>query len=687
MKKIAIFLLFSLLLPISNSADLKSFITPYLYSTENYTLDVQLINISLSSGNYSMVLIKGTHIFLLNVTDGIVFVNKTDIVKGILQSYYITVVYPTKNEIASITEYFNIFQGSRASEDNCEALTGLKYGTCTYQNNCQACFSVPVCRAVMQGTQTTPDATSSLLVKSILPFQNDLGIMDTNASAFYGNIANINETSDAALLLQNALKNLKAIQSAANDVLVAPVSNMYNGDFRNPNALGFCYPIAYNLTALSTAIDKATSLSNRVPTAEAINNQVSLIVGSTTERAINRTLREEREVFENYYSKILNRYQNVSNTTTLALSYIEDNDTEEEIKLLASNLTLIRSFGDKRNYSEANSTAMVFFVLADETEKDAKSLISTYNSIRELNETVSNNLLKADLYIEKTDTSLRDKLDSLSTRKASVEAVIDETPLQSDDAALTLNELRDLSEKSEELIDEKMSRRVQQLDSILINLARPFIGFSLNIINSITPLDSLQKERYTQSIIIAGLAIIDFILIAGSLGLFFYFVRSRKITLHKIAKILWAIIFLFGFLIVILGSFAINNILSRQTAPTTLDVFMREVSYANSIAVIRDITNATEVAKITSCTKNITASLSSLNKPILNYTFDGENCIKANEGKSKSACLSEINLNPMFIVKQSNQNKTTFFVFYLKRAVVEGSGNYLSECTIAKALK
>jgi hypothetical protein len=688
MRKTTVFLILNLLLLTSNSADLKSFITPYLYSTENYTVDVQLVNISLSSGNYSLVIIRGAHTFLLNTTDGITFVNNTATIKEIIQTYYITVVYPTKTELISINESFNIFQRSRGSEENCEALSGLKYGwSCTCTNNCQSCFSVPACRAIMYGTLTSPDICSSLLVQAIIPFEKDLKIMDTNTSAFYSYIASVNETSDAAALLQSAVANLKAIKNAAEDVLVPPAKNLYDANPANMNAIGLCYPIIYNITAISNTIDKTTSLSSRVPTAAGINNQVSLIMTNTIERAVNKTMREEREGFENYYANITKRYLNVSNRTTLALSYIKDNETEGEFKLLRANWSLIRTLGDKRNYSEANSTAMVFFVLADETEKDAKSMISTYESIIKLNETITNSLLKADFYIEKTDVVRREKLDLLQTKKESVEATVDELPLAPEDATLALSELNQLAEKSEELLVEKSSVRGQQLDSILIGFSRPFIGISLDLINRMTPLDSLQKEKYTNSIIIAGLAIADFILISGPLVIFLYFVHSKKITLHKLAKILWVIIFAFGFLLVILGSIATYNMLSKQSEPKTLDVFMSEVSNAPSIAVIKEITNSTELRNITQCTKEVTASLSSLNKTILNYTFDGESCFKENELKSKVDCLNEISLNPMFIIKQSDQNKATFYLFYLKRAVIEGDGDYLKECAIARALK
>ncbi|MEM3690632.1 MAG: hypothetical protein QXZ40_02815, partial [Candidatus Micrarchaeia archaeon] len=81
--------LVSLLLLVSflHAVNITEFVTPYLYTWENYTRDVKILPANLASGNYSIVVINNTYTFLLNLSDRIYFVESQQQIDSILREY------------------------------------------------------------------------------------------------------------------------------------------------------------------------------------------------------------------------------------------------------------------------------------------------------------------------------------------------------------------------------------------------------------------------------------------------------------------------------------------------------------------------------------------------------------------------------------------------------------------------
>jgi replicative DNA helicase len=699
MKKGILLLSLLLLASISQAQlNITNFTMPYLYKGENYSKDVRVVNATLSSGNYSIVIINGTYAFLLNMSENISFVENQGQIATILTDYYTLSTYPTKAELDALNSSFQSFLSSRGGDElECRVITGLSnpdgtpHLTCTVENNCLSCRTVPVCKDYMDHTLQSPDPMSSPVAKSILAMSYDFDVLETNMSKFKENIANLSSGISSSLI---AIKeSLTAIKSAINDIGKPPISRIYEqyATTHSNDALDFCkdFYSRYNLTALNSALDKATTLSSRVPTQAITNDQIASIIDKTAERKLNRTIREQREAFDAKYADLLAKKSNLTDKANNLLSHIRDNETAKQLVALDQTLVKIRQLGDARNYSGADLLAQNFSQSANATDSYISGLLASYDALVTANSSASDALFEAWLYVEPEDFVTNSRLEDLNTQKISVEFTV------YNDSPMTLSEINNLSDEltgirlnANAIRDEEASASSQQVNNLLAIIAKPVVSFSFSIIDSFMPLSYADKEKNASLIIGALLLISDIALFLIVIGAFFYLVRSRRIELHRLAKILWAFIFVFFLLLLVLGSLAIYNIADMQSHPTSFGPFISEFKKSVKVGIVADLTdlNGTMRESITNCSAKIASKMESLQKSVMHYKYDGDSCIADNNTLSKSSCQNALDANPVIILRSGAENKATFTVFYTKKALFEGDEKFFRECTISRVL-
>ena len=673
------------------------FTIPYLYKGENYSRDVRVLSSTLSSGNYSVVIINNTYTFLLNISDRIYFVENQQQIDSLLREFYSKTVYPTKVELDALNSSFQSFLSSRWSELDCKVITGLvdpnnvPRFTCTSENMCQSCQAVPVCRAYMFATVTSPDLMSSPLAKAIARMDYDISIINTNVTKFNDNIANL--SSDISQSLSSIKESLTAIKSAVDDIGKPPVSKLYEqyAATHSRDALDFCLDFHknYNMTALNSAISKATELTSRVPTENATVQQVSSIFNSTPERKLNRTRREEREAFNLFYTGLLERRSNITEKASIVLSHIKDNETANQLKLLDDMLDDIRELGDNRNYGGADLLSKNFSLTADTLDTHLSQLTITYNELLGRNESASDALFSAWLRVGPEDLLTRSRLDDLYTQKASIEFTIyNNSPMSLSETNNMSDELLAIQLNADAISEEKASASSQQMNNLIAVIAKPLISFSLGLIDPLMPLSYADKERNAPTIMGVMLLLFDIFILVICIGAFLLFVRSRRIELHRLAKILWAFIFTFVVLLLALGSLAVYNVVDMQSHPTTYDAFLSELKASTKVGVVAELTGMNETMKerISNCSERIASKLGSLQKYVMLYRYDGENCLAGNMTQSRTSCESDIDANPVIVLQSGEENKATFRVLYTKKALFEGDEKFFSDCMISKVL-
>jgi len=677
------------------------FVTPYLYKGENYSRDVRMTDAKISSGNYSIVIINNTYTFLLNTSDRIYLVENQASINSVLRQYYTTATYPTQVELNSLNSSFQSFLASRGKEEaECLVVTGLENPdrsprlTCTADNICESCQSVPVCRDVMKGTQETPDPMSSPLVQAIAVMSVDFPLIRGNISVFNSQMAGIGNSTDVSASLLAMQQSLTSLNSLLGDMEKLPVEIIYEQytDYYNHKALGFCrnFYKVYNLTALSSAINQATQLSSRVPTEGTLEGWVSSIFDSTPTRKLNRTIREDREKFDAAYAVLLDRRNSIVQRANQSLLYIRDNSTIKQLTSLDDTLSQIAELGDKRAYDNASRLSRNFSLMADIADSQVSGLETTYNQILVNNESASDALFKAWLYLEPQDFVLNDKLELLRTQKASVDFTIyNSSPFSLSQANQLSDQLLNIQLSANAIVDEKSAATSNQMNSLVSVIAKPAVSFSLGVVNSVIPLSYADKEKNTSTIIAVILIAMDLFILLLTFGAFFFFVRSKRVELHSVAKIAWAFIFVFFIVLLALSTLAIYNVADLQSHPTNFGPFLSEMKSSSKVGVVVELTdlNATMTEKMVNCSERIASKLTSLNKSVMDFRYDGDNCFAGNLTQSKSSCENDIDANPVMILRSGEEDKATFMVFYTKKATFEGGEKFFEDCLVTKTLE
>jgi len=89
---------------------------------------------------------------------------------------------------------------------------------------------------------------------------------------------------------------------------------------------------------------------------------------------------------------------------------------------------------------------------------------------------------------------------------------------------------------------------------------------------------------------------------------------------------------------------------------------------------------------VSNCSDRVASKLGSLQKYVMHYSFDGDNCLIENETSSIASCESILDAHPVIILRSGEENKATFNVFYTKKALLEGDESFFSGCMISRVL-
>ena len=131
---------------------LEDFLSPYLYSGENYTADANVTQIDTSGGHYLLIQMRGQDAFFVSRTaednaTAYSLVNDSSTIFTAIRTLGVSSTYPTQAELDNLTALISAFDASRhPREDDCTQSIGLdRPGATCDLDRCESCMSVPVC--------------------------------------------------------------------------------------------------------------------------------------------------------------------------------------------------------------------------------------------------------------------------------------------------------------------------------------------------------------------------------------------------------------------------------------------------------------------------------------------------------------------------------------------------------------
>lgn len=686
------FLALLLLASLTQAATLEDFLTPYLYPGESYSADVSPSQFEAAGGHYVLVSVRGQEAFLLNRTlaadnsTAYSFVNDTESIFQILRLRSSNATVPAQSRLDAISALITQFQSSREPrEGDCEHVTGVGRGrTCTLAR-CEACMVVPICSQVMP-------YWGDDFIQSIIYFDGNLTILDASVASARSNLSLAgNESYDSAAMLDGAASAIGTAIVRTQSILANHVfgceirSTWCYSPTRDPATL-YCLPPRYNITALQMAQANATALKGTVVTNSSLRARAQSLYTATNTRDIDRILRLENATFSAFVSVLQRKEANVSAAADRMLLKISDEELRADVGILGELLLNISQFGLDRNYTAANDTTAQFHVLAEKIDARTRMLEGEYAEVLSANETATLALFRAQLVLEPQDYSLSSELQQYAAQKGAMDQLLSGklAPGDIDDAR---DDLGHLASRADAITASKRGQRVQQVGVWLGTVARVASGYIISAIGAVTPLSPAAKEGYARSLPTLVMTLLALFIYAGCLALFGLLAYKRRIQLNRVALILWAIIFMFLFILMGIGTITANSLVQQQVSRSTFDLFSRSVGSSPVSVIVISPGNASSgsLEIMRSCAASISANLTSLGKSAPLYEFTNEtSCVSNNVTRGISECQAEFNDYPVFMLSAGNETSTSFYVYYAKEASLRGNDTFYAQCLVSR---
>lgn len=267
---LALLVLSSFLLGASVS-DVNLFAFSYLNENETFTK----IPFNISDTQYYIINVSEPSFIIQIPTDGsITVLTDKSAIRDSLIAYYASEGLSQENfklnqsyidELLSLVDSYN---ESRGNEWACRNLTGIDRFPCIDMETCwRACYT-PVCQQLKIGS-------GEPFLDMIWAFSNSSFSIDLNLSEFDSKLSSTSEFSstqqidELVLLLENTVNNSLAVN---------------NDEMFDPQALGLCIPVDYNLTALYQAQADLLAKRDEILPLLTVNDTADAIYNSTMQR-------------------------------------------------------------------------------------------------------------------------------------------------------------------------------------------------------------------------------------------------------------------------------------------------------------------------------------------------------------------------------------------------------------------
>ena len=683
-----------LLASLAQAATLEDFITPYLYPGENYSADVSPAQFEAGGAHYVIAGIKGQDAMLLNRTLGAgnatsySFVNDTEAIFAILRQRSMNATTPPQEGIDRILSLIDAFQASRnPREMDCKHVTGLTRDLPCTLERCDACMVVPICAQVMP-------YWGDDFILSIIDLRSNLGALDGSIAGARSNMSlAANESYDSYALLESAVADLGRAEVRtqavlANHVFGCDTKMTWCYSPRRDPATLFCLPPKYNVTALAMAAGNATALKSSIVTNATLRAQARAIYDAANARNDARMLRDENETFSLFLSAIRQKAGNITAAANAILGRVSDDGLRADLGTLDELVLNISQLGLARNFTAANETAGQFHILAAKIDAQTRALNSSYAALLAANESATLALFRAQLVLEPQDYALKDELKQHLAMKEAMDEVL-AGQIAPDDMDDARDDLGYITARADAISASKEGQRVQQAGVWLGAAARVVSGLIIGGISIVLPLSSAQKESYARSLPALMVTLAAALIYIACVGAFFTMAYYRRIELHRVALILWAVIFMFLFVFMGMVTITANSLIQQQASRSAFDLFSDAV-HASPRAVVVVSTDASGFATpavLRACAGSISANLTALGKNATTYEFANASCISGGNRRTVGECQAEFNDYPVFVLEPDATASTNFYVYYAKEASLKGNDSFYSPCLIARMFR
>ncbi len=636
---------------------------------------LQFVNLSYSGYNYTALYSKSTGrlFFVVNLTGNYSFVLNQTSIFNIIRNYTEEKAFMAANFPKLKALLFNYTNSSNPSLHDCLVETGLSTGvSCTVQNNCLACQSVPSCNKILYET----NGGTGVFGEGIAAFAVGYNNYASNMSIFNSSIATINASNAQYKLhgIESAIANIFNMTKSfvTNPIFPLPpnVTNaqraycMYYMNYSSATPPWYCQSIGYcgNLYYNSTVKNSIISYMYYINTLPLRDEQVMAIAknASTTTYAYVMPILEKEKAaqFNAIMNTTLANYSSLVASASALLSHV-------------SNATLLARLNALEGaYANFTSNYMLMN-LSGENKTLALMVKSLSEAYAPLNESYANVL---SLARNNTKLLLEAQMSSPVPSKGLASASFEELGINSQ----LSGKISNLSAMEASLIS--ISKIAKSLYSApLPSILRSFDGiFAKGLSNSFH-----LPYSTAVALVPAFSALLSFIIgmILFALLAFFYSYMKmhHKVVLNRRTKKNWRNLFLIALALVLVYVALTYVLASSANAFTPISPFQNAVKASPYIAIV---INGTPNINVYECASEISAMAHAMNKTPVIVSFHNGLCSVGNYTLTQEQCFSSYAQMgvPMVVLTSSSNDSISVYSFYGSYMLANGDSAFMTAC-------
>jgi len=675
---IAIMLSFALLLSV-HAASLNGYLSTYL--PNSLISNSSFYKQSFNSNSYVVMQLPGANNrFLINsnASSNYTFVTDPLIINNVLTPFIDARAYPsaaTLNSLnSSIREYM---QYSHANLSDCLQETGLNANTCTFQNNCVSCQSIPVCKKVLDAI----GGVNSTFGLGIMNISIQYGILNNSYKGFESTLSSINKNNAGTVVSQlyTITQNLSTVQNEFDENPVFPPPfgtsfadcNSGGNPFNQPwycTAVGYCYSVPFNTTKLSNIQGTLSTLEASLPSQAGLASISANSTALATSYLNAYTEQKNGNSFNSMISALTPQYNLiVNNSQTLLLKY-NNASLGSSIQTLIIEFKAIQKLGVNQSIGVANKTLTALIANSTSIYKNANA---TYYQLYGISQNNTGTILADQLSYEQVPS----RLASLANQQQNINLELG-SRINSTQIAAILPTAQSIRVESAVFVAPlTISYLIKEFDS-------SFIYSILSNSNSYAPSRIASAPLYAaiESFIIGMLVILVIYIIT-----YFRIIRKGKMKNNKKMQTRWIIIFVALFIIVLIYTYATYAYASNANNFLPFNYFLNSVR-TNSNVYIALNESAASNASIASCTNTLQSYLSKAGKTVQTIKLSNYSCVSGSN-------ISVLGLNcyvdilsadkPVILISQSQNNELVYKGLYGTVLYAQGSVATGSQCTLA----
>lgn len=669
----------------------------YLNYNES-TGDVALVDMIGPNGIYTAYYLDSKLLFIIYDDE---IVEDKGVIKKVIERHYFEKDFFRVSELEEIQETILAFNDSRRNdfsegriknppnnppENYCRQITGTLFRECYDKQSCLlSCISVPVCKDALEGIPQKEEFISDVynLQEDSKKLSNyTLRIIEISEK--FKNVKYENYNDEVKEEIVEIITMMGEIRKIGNSVR----SNFLFSDLLPaPGLQSYCAPVNYSKEVESELTVLANKYDSKLKNLFNIDEYVDEILNESMYRKDLKVILKTENEYTGKYNKIDKDYEEIYSKYVKVNKYINDVELKNDMNLLKKYLDSARDNIYLNEFNKADLNIRQYEVLTKKYAERIDVYYEDVNEIEMLQTKINKKFILAEWDIQGVFFQLGPQLNELKTKKNEIDKKVG--------MRIKPEEVEEIKSEYEfihnEVTDIIKVKREQLLDTALTSIVVKSNDYS-NMFSSMLGATGMEYEsrKSVREYIFPVTLILGSLFVVGSFMFsFVYLVSKGRIRLHRIAAMLWSLIFISFFITVSGGAVASYLIINEKSVKSTFDTFYTGVLEGESVAIVLDERKGEINVECANRLSNVFEN--QMNKTVIYYKINHNECyqMESLDGRitpevlTHSECEERMDAFTKVKIVKGEESLTTFKLKYVPEAVIEGDNNYINSCELA----